>query len=405
MDRKVVITGLNMMTAVGLDLNSSWENLVAGKSGIGKITLFDASEHQTQIAGELPEGFEEYSKKRCRKSSAKQMARGIKMCYVCAKEAVADSCIDFEKLDKSRCGVIMGVAGTGHSRIYQEKDPRYWILKTMDNALSAWVSLEYRLEGPNYTVATACASGGYAAANGYDLIRTNQADVVIVGGSSASVAPEEIKGFNELYALSLRNDAPEEASRPFSVDRDGFVIGEGAGTIILESEESARNRGAKIYAEMAGYALTSEGYNIMSPIKDGTGMAKTLALALLNAGINKEEVDYINAHGTSTTANDLAETLAIKKVFGDHAYKLAVSSTKSMIGHTISAAGAIEGIVTIMSIDKQVLTPTINYNPDPELDLDYVPNEAREQEVKVALSDSFAFGGHNATLVFRKYEG
>jgi 3-oxoacyl-[acyl-carrier-protein] synthase II len=298
----------------------------------------------------------------------------------------------------------MGVAGTGHSCIYQEKDPRYWILKTMDNALSAWISLEYGLEGPNFTVATACASGAYAAANGFDLIRSNQADIVLVGGASASVAPEEIKGFNDLYALSVRNDEPEKACRPFSVDRDGFVIGEGAGTIVLESEESARARGAKIYAEFAGYGLTSEAYNIMSPVKDGSGMAKTMALALDNAGVNREDVGYVNAHGTSTPANDEAETLAVKKVFGEQAYGVPVSSTKSMVGHTISAAGAIEAIVTIMSVHENVLTPTLNYNPDPNLDLDYVPNESREQDLKVAVSNSFAFGGHNGTLVIKKYD-
>ena len=226
---------------------------------------------------------------------------------------------------------------------------------------------------------------------------------MIVGGGSSGVNPDEIKGFNDLFALSTRNSEPEKASRPFSIDRDGFVMGEGAGILILESEESARSRGAEIHAELLGYALTTEAYNIMSPQKDGVGMAKTMELALKNSGVNKEDVDYINAHGTSTGLNDKYETMAIKTVFGDRAYKIPVSSSKSMIGHTISAAGGVEAVITIMSLKTGILTPTINYNPDPELDLDYVPNESRKKDINIAISNSFAFGGHNACLVFKKY--
>ncbi|MFC2171210.1 beta-ketoacyl-[acyl-carrier-protein] synthase family protein [Acidobacteriota bacterium] len=403
MEKRVVVTAMNMITALGLDLDTNWEKLVAGQSGIGKITLFDASEYSTQIAGELPGEFLKYSKQYCKKFMAKQMGRATWFAFVSAKAMVEKCGIDFDKFDKRRCAVIMGAVDTGHSRIYEGIGEKYWIVQTMGNAMPAWISLEYKLEGRNFTIATACASAAYAMAHGWELIVNNQADCVIVGGASAIINPEHVGGFGDLYALSVRNDEPEKASRPFSVDRDGFVIGEGAGVLILESEESAKARGAEIHSELAGYALTSEGYNIMSPMKDGSGMAKTMDKALKHAKVNPEDVDYINAHGTSTPANDMSETLAIKKVFGDHAYRLAVSSSKSMIGHTVSAGGGVEGIITILSIKNGLMTPTINYNPDPELDLDYVPNEARKKDVNVALSNSFGFGGHNATLVFKKY--
>lgn len=402
--KRVVITGINLITALGLELETSWENLVAGKSGTKKITLFDTSEHATKIAAELPPEFDDYAKNYCKKYLAKQMARSTKMCFVCTKEAVRNSNIDFEKFDRSRCGVIFGLVGTGYSTQDMLRDSKNLIIKTMSNAMSAWVSIEYKLEGPSYTVAAACSSAAYSIANGYDLIKSNKCDLVIVGGGSSGVNPDEIRGFNDLFALSTRNDEPRKASRPFSIDRDGFVMGEGAGILILESEESARSRGAEIHAEMLGYALTTEAYNIISPHKDGVGMARTMELALKNAGVRKEEVDYINAHGTSTGLNDKYETMAVKRVFGELAYKIPVSSVKSMIGHTISAAGGVEAVITIMSMKNNIITPTINYNPDPELDLDYVPDEACEKEISTAISNSFAFGGHNACLVFRKYE-
>lgn len=270
--------------------------------------------------------------------------------------------------------------------------------------MSAWISLEYRLQGPNFTVSSACASSAYAIALGYDLIKNGMADVVIVGGADSIVNKEEIDGFNSIYAISTENHAPEKASKPFSKDRDGFVIGEGAGVLVLESERSALARQATIYAEIAGYALSSEAYNIMAPMKDGEGIAQCIAQALKNAGVETTQVDYINAHGTSTTLNDKYETLAIKKVFGDRAYQIPISSSKSMIGHTIGAAGAIELIITIQTIVHSLITPTINLDQaDPELDLDYVPNQSRSREVNCALSHSFAFGGHNAVLVIKKY--
>jgi 3-oxoacyl-[acyl-carrier-protein] synthase II len=400
MGRKVVVSGLNMITPVGVDLNSSWEALVAGKSGIKRISLFDPSPHETQVAAQLPDDFEDYARRYCKGRRSRQMARATRICYVCAKEAIATSGIDFDRLEKQRCAVILGAVDTGHSRIYGDQ---YWVLKTMPHAMSAWISIDYKLEGPNYTVSAACASSAYAIAHGYDLIKADKADVVITGGGSSIINPEHLQGFNELQALSVANKVPEAASKPFSVDRDGFVMGEGAGILLLESEELARRRGARIYSEIVGHALTSETYNIMAPVKDGAGMAKTMRLALENAGIKKEDVQYINAHGTSTPHNDKYETTAIKEVFGSLAYRIPVSSSKSMIGHTAAACGAIEGIITILTIDKGILTPTINYKADPELDLDYAPNYARKMDVNLALSNSFGFGGCNATLVFKKY--
>lgn len=403
MEKKVVITGMNMVNSLGMDGKTVWANAVAGKSGIRKITLFDTTEFQTKIAGQLPADIEELAQKYAKKHMLKQMARGTKICYVCAKDAVLDSGIDFEKVNKDRGSVVFGVIGTGWSKVYEQQDPKNRILRTMDNSMSAWVALEYKLEGPNFTIATACASASYAMAYGFDLIRANRADIVISGGASANITPEEIGGFNEVYALSVANDHPEKASQPFSKNRDGFVMGEGSGVVILESEESAKARGAKIYAEFAGYGLTGEAYNMMSPMKDGIGMAKAMEKALEHAHVNKDEVDYINAHGTSTTLNDKYETMAIKKVFGERAYKIPISGSKSMIGHTLAAAGAMGTGLTLQSIVNGVLTPTINYDRDPELDLDYIPNESREKKIDVALVNAYAFGGHNATLVFRKY--
>ncbi|MEI6766302.1 MAG: beta-ketoacyl-[acyl-carrier-protein] synthase family protein [Bacteroidota bacterium] len=403
MERKVVVTGMSIISSLGLDLETNWANLVQGKSGVGNITLFDASGNQTRIAAEVPAGFDELWPKHIKKRAADQMTRVTKMCYVCAKQAVAASGINFEETDRNRCSVILGVVSTANTSSEKGTTPQNRVLKSMANAMSAWISLEYKLAGPNFTVSSACASSAYALGLGYDMIRHGMADIVIVGGADSIINKEEIEGFNEIYALSAENDNPK-ASKPFTKNRDGFVIGEGAGIIILESEESALKRNAEIHAEIKGYATTSEGYNIMAPMKDGEGIALTIEKALNNAGISKDEVDYINAHGTSTTLNDRYETMAIKRVFGEGAYKIPVSSTKSMIGHTIGAAGVIELIVTIMSLKTGILTPTINYDePDPELDLDYVPNTAREKDIKCALSNSFAFGGHNAVVVVKKY--
>ncbi len=404
MQQKVVVTGMNIISSLGLDLTTNWEGLVMGKSGIKQISLFDASNSITRIAGEVSPDFEAYSKQYIKKRAGSQMTRVTKMCFTCTRDAIKYSGLDFETVDKTRCGVILGVVNTGNSTSEKDTTIQNTIFKSMTNSMSAWISLEYQLFGPNFVVNTACASSAYAIGLGYEMIRSGMLDIVIVGGADSIINAEEIAGFNALYALSVQNDHPEKASRPFSADRDGFVIGEGAGILILESEESAKRRNAEIHAEIAGYAFSSEGYNIMAPLKDGEGMAFTMEKALKNAGITTDDVDYINAHGTSTELNDRYETLAIKRVFGEKAYHIPVSSSKSMIGHTIGAAGAIESIITIMSMKNSILTPTINLDhPDPDLDLDYVPNQSRSKEINVALSNSFGFGGHNATLVFRKY--
>jgi len=406
MPNEVVITGMSLITSLGLSLEENWKNIYAGKSGVRYITLFDPRELSTRIAAEVPPAFEELSRSHIRKRAAGQMTRVTRMCVTAAKMAVADSGIDFEQTDRTRCSVIIGVVNTGNSSVEKDTTPQNTVFKAMTNSMPAWISLEYQLMGPNMAVNTACASSAYAIAMGYEMIRNGQADVVITGGADSIINFEEIQGFNALYALSVNNDPPEKASKPFSKDRDGFVIGEGAGMLILESKEHAMLRKARIYGEVAGYALNSEGYNIMAPMKDGEGMARTMEAAIANSRISKEEVGYINAHGTSTELNDRYETMAIKKVFGDRACKIPVSSTKSMLGHTIGAAGAIEAIITVMSLREGALPPTINYDqPDPDLDLDYVPNIARSADFKVALSNSFGFGGHNATLVFRKYSG
>ena len=406
MAKKVVVTGVNMLTALGLDWEETWENIIKGKSGTKKISLFDASENQTQIAAELPLGFAEKSASVIKKRVSKQMTRVTQMSYVCAIEAIEKHSIDFDHLDKKRVGVILGVVNTGDSSAEHGTTSKNLILKRMNNAMSAWIGMRYNIEGPNFTTSSACSSSAFAIALGYDAIKAGRADMMIVGGADSIINKEEIDGFNEIYALSVENDKPEKASCPFSKNRDGFVIGEGAGIVILESEESAKARGAKIYAELVDYAFTNESYNIMAPKPDGEGMADTMKLAIKNAGILPSDVDYINAHGTSTMLNDLYETQAIKKVFGDYAYKIPISSTKSMTGHTIGAAGAVESIFSILAIKDGIIPPTINLDEqDPDLDLDYVPNKARKKDLNVVLSNSFAFGGHNATLVFRKYLG
>ncbi len=402
---KVLITGMNIISSLGLNMTENWEQMLAGKSGVRRIDLFDPTGLETQIAAQLPEGFEALSKSKIKKRQASQMTRVSRMCFVCAKDAIETASIDLELFNKNRCAVILGVVNTGNSSLEKALGSKHDVLKGMNNAMSAWISLEYGLKGPSYTVATACSSSAYAIALAYDMIKNGTADLVITGGADSIINPEEIKGFNDLYALSVANEEPEKASKPFSENRDGFVIGEGAGIMILESEKSAKARQARIFGELAGYGLSTEGYNIMAPMRDGEGMAETMEIALKHAGVDKDEVDYISAHGTSTTLNDLYETMAIKKVFGEKAFDLCVSSQKSMIGHTIGAAGVIEGIISMESINHAMVTPTINLDkPDPDLDLDYVANESKQKNIGVALSNSFAFGGHNASLVFRAYE-
>ena len=404
MPEKVLVTGMNIISSLGLDLQTNWDHLVEGKSGVKKISLFDPADSITKIAAQVPPEFDDLSRKYVKKRAGSQMTRVTKMCFVCAKMAIEQSGLNFDQADKTRCGVILGVVNAGNSSSEKDTTPQNTIFKSMTNAMAAWISLEYQLQGPAFSVNTACASSAYAIGLACDMIRKGQADVMIVGGADSIVNKEEISGFNSLYALSVNNEFPEKASRPFSLNRDGFVIGEGAGILVLESETFAKSRNAKVYAEVAGFALSSEAYNIMAPRMDGEGMAITMEKALKDARLQKDDVDYINAHGTSTELNDKYETMAVKKVFGNRAYHIPVSSSKSMIGHTIGAAGAIEGIITVLSIVHGILTPTINLDtPDPELDLDYVSNQSRKKEINAAISNSFGFGGHNATIVFKKY--
>jgi 3-oxoacyl-[acyl-carrier-protein] synthase II len=329
------------------------------------------------------------------------MARATKIGYVCAREMVARDGIEFSRFDKLRCACVFGVVDAGHSRIY---DNQYWVIKTMPHAVSAWLAIEYGLEGLNVSVSAACASSAFSIGQAYDLIRLGRADAVLTGGTSAIVNPEHVDGFNEVGALSCANGDPARASKPFSRGRDGFVMGEGAATLLLESLDSARARQAPIYAEMLGYAATSECYNIVAPVPGGAGMAKTMREALRDARLGPERVDYINAHGTSTALNDKYETLAIREVFGGRAASIPVSAPKSMIGHTAGACGAVEAAITIQCLRTGIVHPTINYDPDPDLDLDYVPHQARRHDVRVALSNSFGFGGCNACLVFGRFE-
>lgn len=404
MKRKVVVTAINSITALGLNMEEAWPKLLEGRSGVKKISLFPPDDLETQIAAEVPQDFEEYSKNYVKKRVARQMTRITRMALVCTKEVVEKGHIVPDFYPKDRCAVIMGVVNTANSSVEKGTDVKNTILKSMNNAMSAWVSLEFGFKGPNFTVSTACASSAYAIALAYDMISNGQADMVITGGADSIINPEEIKGFNALFALSTNNQNPEKASCPFSADRDGFVIGEGAGVVVLEAEETAKERKADILAELSGYAITSEAYNIVSPKDEGEGMYITMKKALEHAQIKPEEVNHINAHGTSTTLNDLLETKAIKKLFGKHAEKLTVVSSKSMIGHTIGAAGAIEAVITVKAINEQKVHPTINLEkPDPELDLNYVA-KACTQDINVALSNSFAFGGHNATLVLKKHK-
>jgi len=404
---RVFVTGIGLISALGLSNQENWENLTKGRSGVKKITLFDSNLTKTKIAAEVSKGLDELIVNAIPKRSARQMTRVTKMGLLATKMAIDDSLISWDQHEKERCGVILGIVSTSgivnKSFSSLETDPKFQIIKRMNNALPAWISIKYGLKGPSFSVCSGCASSAHAIATGFDLVRSGMADVMVVGGADSSINPEDIRGFNDLLALSERYEFPETVSSPFDQNRDGFVMGEGAGILILESENSAIRRKANIYAELLGYGTTSEAFNIMQPEKGGEGMARTMSLALRNCDLQPGQVGYINAHGTSTSYNDYYETLAIKKIFGQHAYNLKVSSTKSMLGHTLGAAGAVEAIVSVKSMFHQLVTPTINYhNPDPKCDLDYVPNESIPHDFDIALSNSFAFGGHNVSLVFKK---
>ncbi|TWH48430.1 beta-ketoacyl-ACP synthase II [Sporomusa sp. KB1] len=412
MKNRVVITGMGAVTPVGIGTAAFWQSLIAGKSGIGRITRFDPSEYTTQIAGEVKD-FD--STQYIEKKEAKRMDRCTQFAVSAAKMAFEDAGIDFEKEDRSRMGTLIGTGIGGMDTLHDQfktlfdKGPGrispFFVPMMIANMPAGQTSITFGLEGPCSCVVTACATGTNAIGDAFKIIQRGDADVMVAGGTEAAISPAAVAGFCAMKAMSTRNDEPQKASSPFDVSRDGFVMGEGAGIIVMEALDHAVARGARIYAEIIGYGSNADAYHITAPAPEGVQAAKCMAMALKDAGIEPSAVDYINAHGTSTPLNDKNETLAIKSLFGEHAKQLKVSSTKSMTGHLLGASGGIEAVATVLAIVNGVIPPTINLeNPDPELDLDYVPNKAQEQVVNVALSNSFGFGGHNATILVKKYQ-
>ncbi|MEE9591569.1 MAG: beta-ketoacyl-ACP synthase II [Thermodesulfobacteriota bacterium] len=413
MKRRVVVTGVGVISPLGIGIERSWKGVIEGRSGIREISRFDATNFPVRIAGEVPdfttEGYIE-------KKEVKKMDLFIQYSIAASIMALKDAGLEVTSDNADRIGVYIGagIGGLGAiehwNNVLREKGPEritpFFIPMVIINLASGQVSIILGAKGPNSCAVTACATGNHCIGDAYRIIERGDADVMIAGGTESVITPLCISGFNAMKALSTRNDSPEEASRPFDQDRDGFVIGEGAGVLILEELEYARKRGGRVLAEIVGYGMTADAYHMTSPSPEGEGAVRCMEMALSDGGINPEDVDYINAHGTSTPLGDIAETQAIKKVFRGYAQKMAVSSTKSMTGHLLGAAGGVEAAFTVLSIVNNVLPPTINYKiPDPECDLDYVPNEAREGKVNVAMSNSFGFGGTNATLVIKRFEG
>ncbi|MCU7931347.1 MAG: beta-ketoacyl-ACP synthase II [Candidatus Thiodiazotropha sp. (ex Codakia rugifera)] len=408
--RRVVVTGLGMVAPVGLDIPTSWDNILAGKSGIQPITHFDVGTFTTQFGGPIYD-FEitDYIPKK----EAKKMDKFIHYGLAAGIQAIKDAGLEVTDDNAERIGVLIGsgIGGiTGIENSYQsylDGGPRkispFFVPSSIINMVSGNLSIMYGLKGPNYSIVSACSSGAHSIAEAGMMIRHGRTDVMIAGGAEMATSPVGLGGFAAARALSRRNDDPQAASRPWDKDRDGFVLSDGAGVVVLEEYEQAKARGAKIYAELAGMGMNSDAYHMTAPSVDGSGAAKCMELALKDGGINLQEVDYINAHGTSTPAGDVAETMAVKRAFGDHAHKLCVSSTKSMTGHMLGAAGGAEAVFTILALYNQVVPPTINLeNQDPACDLDYVPNSAREMKLDVVISNSFGFGGTNGTLAFRR---
>jgi 3-oxoacyl-[acyl-carrier-protein] synthase II len=410
LNRRVVVTGLGLVTPLGIGVEPTWENLVAGKSGIGEISRFDTSAFQTRIAGEVkgfcPEDF-------LPAKEAKRTERFIAYAIAASRMALENSGLKLSPANSGRVGVVLGcgLGGLGMleetSRVIETRGPRrvspFFIPMMIGNMAAGMISIQLGARGPNLSMATACAAGAHAVGNAFKLIQQGQADAMITGGVEAVITPTCIAGFNAMKALSTRNDAPQQASRPFDKDRDGFVVGEGSGILILEDLESALDRGATVYAEMIGFGMTGDGYHMTSPPPDGEGAARCMNAALADAGIGPEAIDYINAHGTSTPLNDQVETRAVKSVFKQWASGLAISSTKSMTGHLLGGAGGIETVFTALTLQRGILPPTINLdNPDTECDLDYVPMVARTAPVQIAMTNSFGFGGTNATLILKK---
>lgn len=401
--KKVVITGIGAVTAIGNTASEYWENLIAGKCGMRTITRIPLDGHDSTVAAEVDDSFEAEASKYWKKRQLNATTTATRMGLASAGEAIEDSGITDENCNAAKVGVIYGVIDNSYED-YELDKPLNITLKKMPNELPALVSIRYGFTGPSFNISTACASSAYAIALGKQFIESGLCDIVVAGGLSNTVTNLVVSGFNQLLAMSVNPD-PDTAARPFTKNRDGFIMGEGGGTVILESEESAKARGAKIYCELAGASMCGEAFNLTAPKTDGIGMAQSMRLALENAGMSPDEIDYINAHGTSTGLNDLYETMAVKEVFGQRAYDIPMSSVKASIGHTLGAGGALEAIACIKAIENGLVPPTIHYDePDPELDLNYVPNKPQEHTVNAAISNSFGFGGHNATLVFRRYE-
>ena len=416
--RRVVVTGLGAVSPLGNDVPTTWENAVNGVSGAGPITRFDSYLFKTQFACEV-KGFDPTSA--LDRRDLRKVDVDTHYGVASAVEAITDSAIDFEKVDCNRIGVIYGEGIGGLNALEdevksyalnQENGPRFSpfiITKMISDMTAGIISIRYGLKGPNYVTTSACASSSNAIIDAYDQIRLGRADIIVAGGAEAAICPTGVGGFNAMHALSTRNEDPKGASRPFSKSRDGFVMAEGAATLILEEYEHAKARGAKIYAELVGTGLTADAYHITSPHPEGEGAMRVMKMALDEAGLPLESVDYINVHGTSTPAGDIAEAKAIKNLFGEHAYKLNISSTKSTTGHLLGAAGALEALLTVLALKNNVVPPTINHedgDEDPELDynMNFTFNKAQEREINVALSNTFGFGGHNASIVFKKID-
>jgi 3-oxoacyl-[acyl-carrier-protein] synthase II len=411
MKRRVVLTGLGSISPFGIGVPTLWEGLRAGKSAIRPITLFDTEQFPVKFAGEVP-GFDPLNY--FEKKKARHYDRVTQFALVCADEARASADLDLDSVDRTRVGAVVG-SGIGgldttekqvltlHNRGVRKVTP-FLVPMMMINAASGEVAIHLGLRGPNFCVASACASANHAIGVAMHMVRYGMADIMFAGGSEAALTPIGLAGFCAARALSKRNDEPEKASRPFDANRDGFVFGEGAGLVVLEEREHAIARGARIFAEVAGFGNTDDAYHITAPHSEADGATRAMQIALADGDAKPEDVDYINAHGTSTKLNDKLETLAIKRVFGDHASKLAISSTKSMTGHLLGASGGIETVAAAMAVHEGLAPPTINLEtPDPECDLDYVPNESRAMEIGTALSNTFGFGGHNACLLFKKH--
>ena len=411
MTDRVVVTGIGLVTPVGLNSESTWNSLVEGRSGIDYISLFDAEEYESRIAGEVDE-FD--ATPALGRKEAKRLDRFSQFACVAAIEALEHANLNMEKEDADRVGVLIG-SGVGgiitianQHKILLQKGPKrvspFLVPMMLGDMASGQVSMMIGAKGPNFSTVSACATGADSIGEALEMIRRGRADVVIAGGTEAAVCEIGVAGFNSCMALSTRNEDPQGASRPFDSDRDGFVLGEGAGLLVLESLEHAEQRGANILAEMSGYGASSDAHHVTQPHPEGEGAARAMKWAIEDAGITPDKVDYINAHGTSTPLNDKYETIAMKRMYGDHAYKLAISSTKSMTGHLLGAAGGIEAAFTVLTIKNGIVPPTINIdNPDPDCDLNYIPNTAKKQPVNVAMSNSLGFGGHNASLVFERF--